>query len=50
MTIPQTMRAMVLESGTSRLRLQQVPVPSPEAGQVLIKVRTCGVCRTDLHT
>ncbi len=49
MTIPQTMRAMVLESGTSRLSLQQVPVPRPEAGQVLIKVRTCGVCRTDLH-
>jgi propanol-preferring alcohol dehydrogenase len=25
------------------------PIPSPAAGQVLVKVRGCGVCRTDLH-
>lgn len=49
MTIPQTMRAMVLEAGASRLCLQQAPVPRPEAGQVLIRVHACGVCRTDLH-
>jgi propanol-preferring alcohol dehydrogenase len=43
------MRAMVLEAGRRRLRLQELPLPSPQAGQLLIKVHACGVCRTDLH-
>jgi propanol-preferring alcohol dehydrogenase len=43
------MRAMVLEAGQRRLRLQTLPLPRPLAGQVLIKIHACGVCRTDLH-
>jgi propanol-preferring alcohol dehydrogenase len=31
------------------LRSQDVPTPEPRSGQVLLKVRACGVCRTDLH-
>jgi propanol-preferring alcohol dehydrogenase len=31
------------------LRIEDVPQPQPGAGQVLLKVRACGVCRTDLH-
>ena len=31
------------------LRLMDVPVPGLEAGQVLVRVHACGVCRTDLH-
>jgi propanol-preferring alcohol dehydrogenase len=31
------------------LRLAEVPQPQPGPGQVLLKVRACGVCRTDLH-
>ena len=31
------------------LRLADVPKPRPAAGEVLVKVRVCGVCRTDLH-
>jgi len=31
------------------LRTEQVPQPSAKAGQVLLRVRACGVCRTDLH-
>jgi len=31
------------------LQIRDVPVPSLEPGQVLLKVRACGVCRTDLH-
>lgn len=27
----------------------ELPIPDPEAGQVLIKVDACGVCRTDIH-
>jgi propanol-preferring alcohol dehydrogenase len=43
------MRAMILNSPGEPLRLTEVPAPKPEAEQVLIRVRACGVCRTDLH-
>jgi len=49
MNIPKVMRAMLLESQRQPLKLVEVPVPQPLAGQALIKVHTCGVCRTDLH-
>ncbi|WP_225094572.1 zinc-binding alcohol dehydrogenase family protein [Streptomyces sp. CoH27] len=31
------------------LRLVERPVPVPESGELLVRVRACGVCRTDLH-
>jgi alcohol dehydrogenase, propanol-preferring len=43
------MRAMVLHSGGEPLRLEDLPVPQPQPGQVLLRVAACGVCRTDLH-
>jgi len=43
------MRAMVLESQKSPLKLKEVPDPKPQDGQLLIDVHMCGVCRTDLH-
>ena len=43
------MRAMVLEKPREPLRMADVPVPEPGAEQVLIRVRACAVCRTDLH-
>ena len=43
------MLAMVLDSIGEPLRATEVRTPAPEAGQVLIRVHTCGVCRTDLH-
>src|SRR4051812_5627078 len=47
------MKAAVLNSPGSvssrPLEITQVPRPEPQAGHVLIKVRACGVCRTDLH-
>jgi len=43
------MRAMVLDSPRTRLRSADVPEPVPGPDQVLIRVRACGVCRTDLH-
>ncbi|MEJ8571148.1 zinc-dependent alcohol dehydrogenase family protein [Microbaculum marinum] len=43
------MRAMVLEAPGTRLVLRERPVPDPGPGQVLVRVRACGVCRTDLH-
>ena len=47
------MKAAVLNSPGSiasrPLEVIQVSQPEPQAGHVLIKVRACGVCRTDLH-
>jgi alcohol dehydrogenase, propanol-preferring len=43
------MRAMVLEEARTPLRLAEVPEPEAAAGQVLLRVRACAVCRTDLH-
>ena len=43
------MKAMVLTQQGKPLVLQDVPIPTPKAGQILIKVEACGVCRTDLH-
>jgi propanol-preferring alcohol dehydrogenase len=43
------MRAMVLDSMGVPLRLAELPEPAPAQGQVLLRVRACGVCRTDLH-
>ena len=43
------MRAMVLEGPGRALVEADVPDPTPGPGQVLLRVRACGVCRTDLH-
>jgi propanol-preferring alcohol dehydrogenase len=47
------MRAWVVRrpgpAGTGPLRLVDKPVPEPGAGQLRVRVRCCGVCRTDLH-
>jgi propanol-preferring alcohol dehydrogenase len=43
------MRAMVLEAVRTPLRLRELPDPEPAAGQVLLAVHACAVCRTDLH-
>jgi alcohol dehydrogenase, propanol-preferring len=40
---------MVLQEPCQSLVLREIPVPRPSPDQVLIKVRACGVCRTDLH-
>jgi propanol-preferring alcohol dehydrogenase len=31
------------------LRLEDVPDPSPRSNEILVEVRACGICRTDLH-
>ncbi len=43
------MRAMVLERPGGPLKPRQRPVPEPGPGQILLRVKACGVCRTDLH-
>lgn len=43
------MRAIVLDAPDLPLRAAELPDPEPGAGELLLKVRACGVCRTDLH-
>jgi propanol-preferring alcohol dehydrogenase len=43
------MRAMLLESARSPLAARRVAIPNPQGDELLIRVRCCGVCRTDLH-
>lgn len=47
--LENTMRAMVLEAPREPLREQRLPTPRIGHGQMLIRIRACGVCRTDLH-
>jgi L-iditol 2-dehydrogenase len=46
-TIPATMEAAVYR-GVNDVRLETVPVPAIAAGELLVRVHTCGVCGTDL--
>jgi len=40
---------MVLNEPKRQLELRDVPKPKPRKGQLLVRVSTCAVCRTDLH-
>jgi len=43
------MQAMRLHGARQALQRDTVPLPEPGPGQLLLRVRACGVCRTDLH-
>jgi propanol-preferring alcohol dehydrogenase len=43
------MRAAVLEAPKRPLRITELPDPKPGSEEVLVRVRACAVCRTDLH-
>jgi S-(hydroxymethyl)glutathione dehydrogenase/alcohol dehydrogenase len=45
----QTMLAAVLDAAPGGIRIEEIPVPEPRAGEVLVRVKACGVCHTDLH-
>jgi propanol-preferring alcohol dehydrogenase len=46
---PQKMQAAVVTAFGKPLVLQEWDVPTPGAGQILVKTEACGVCHTDLH-
>jgi alcohol dehydrogenase, propanol-preferring len=43
------MHAAVVEQFGKPLALRELDIPSPGAGQILVKTEACGVCHTDLH-
>jgi propanol-preferring alcohol dehydrogenase len=43
------MKAMQVHRPREPLAAVELPIPTPAANQVLVRVRACGVCRTDLH-
>ena len=44
-----TMKAAVVRAFGAPLAIEDVPVPRPAAGELLVKIEACGVCHTDLH-
>src|SRR6188508_287419 len=45
----QMMRAAILESAPGGVHIEEIPMPEPGAGEILVRVSACGVCHTDLH-
>lgn len=45
----RTMKAAVVREFGKPLTIEEVPVPRPDPGHVLVKIEACGVCHTDLH-
>ncbi|WP_161500542.1 alcohol dehydrogenase catalytic domain-containing protein, partial [Streptomyces antimycoticus] len=46
--LPATMRAARFDAAAGTLTVEDVPVPRPEAGEVVVKVAACGICQSDL--
>ncbi len=47
--MPKTMKAAVVHAFGEPLRIEEVKVPLPGPGQILVKIEASGVCHTDLH-
>ena len=47
--MPKTMRAAVVRAFGQPLTIEEVPIPTPGPGEVLVKIMASGVCHTDLH-
>jgi propanol-preferring alcohol dehydrogenase len=48
------MKAMILKRfaaiDQNPLELVDLPIPEPEPGEILLRIKVCAVCHTDLHT
>jgi alcohol dehydrogenase, propanol-preferring len=40
---------MILEAPGTALKMVECQLPSPKAGELLLQIKACGICRTDLH-
>jgi propanol-preferring alcohol dehydrogenase len=47
--MPTTMKAAVVRTFGDALAIEEVPIPIPRTGEVLVKIMASGVCHTDLH-
>ncbi|WP_114238180.1 alcohol dehydrogenase AdhP [Dyella sp. C9] len=47
--VPKTMKAAVAHRFGEPLRIEEIPVPVPGRGEVLVKIVCSGVCHTDVH-
>ncbi|CAN5765319.1 S-(hydroxymethyl)mycothiol dehydrogenase [soil metagenome] len=47
--MPQTVRGVVAHAKGEPVTLEQIEVPDPGPGEVVVSVQACGVCHTDLH-
>jgi len=47
--MPSKMHAAMVEQFGKPLVLREIEVPTPKAGEILVKTEACGVCHTDLH-
>jgi S-(hydroxymethyl)glutathione dehydrogenase/alcohol dehydrogenase len=47
--VPALMRAAILRDARPGLEILEIATPVPRAGEALVRVRSCGVCHTDLH-
>ena len=47
--MPKTMKAAVVREFGAPLAIDEVPIPQPAPGEILVEVVACGVCHTDLH-
>lgn len=45
----RSMKAAVVHAFGEPLRIEDVPIPTPGRGQILVNIRASGVCHTDLH-
>src|SRR3954470_20588170 len=45
----QTMKAAVVRAFGKPLAIEEVPIPTPGPGEVLVRIMATGVCHTDLH-
>ena len=45
----KTMKAAVVRAFGKPLVIEELPIPEPGAGEVLVRVAACGVCHTDMH-
>ena len=44
-----TMQAAMVQAFGKPLTIEEVPIPTPGPGEVLVKIMATGVCHTDLH-
>jgi propanol-preferring alcohol dehydrogenase len=42
-------RAAVVRAFDRPLEIEELPIPEPGTGQVLVRIETCGLCHTDIH-